>query len=95
MLCGVNPPPLTVMLPQQRRASLVALFGQLHPGRGILWAEHQREVEFSFSVPPALCLGHAPQLRVLRGDLSADGQLVGDVLHPLLNHMTDGQSHKI
>lgn len=71
------------MLLEQLRASLVALFGQLHPGRRVLWAEHPREVELSFTVPPALSLGDTPQLRVLCRDLSTDGQLVGDVLHTL------------
>lgn len=61
------------MLLEQRCASPVALFGQLHPGRWVLRAEHLREVELSFPVPPALSLGHAPQLRVLHGDLSANG----------------------
>lgn len=71
------------MLLEKLCASLVAPFGQLHPGRWVLGAEHLGEVELSFTIPPALSLGHAPQLSVLCGDLSPDSQLVGDVLHTL------------
>jgi len=71
------------VLLEQLCASLVALLGQLHPGGRVFGAEHLGEVELPLAVPPALSLGHAPQLRVLCGDLSADGQLVGDVLNAL------------
>lgn len=71
------------MLPEQFGASPVALLGQLHPGRWVLRTKHLREVELSFAIPPALSDGHAPQLRVLCGDLGADGELVGDVLDAL------------
>lgn len=73
----------TIMLLEKLCASLVALFGELHPGRRVLRAECLREVELSFTIPPALSLGHTPQLRVLCGDLCTDGELVGDVFHTL------------
>lgn len=71
------------MLLEELCASLVTLFGHLHPGGRVLRAEHLREVELPFTVPPALSLSHAPQLRVLCHDVGADGQLVGYVLHTL------------
>lgn len=54
------------MVAKQLRASLVALFGQLHPGRWILRAKHLRKVELPFAVPPTMSLGDTPQLWVLR-----------------------------
>lgn len=74
---------LTVVLLQKLRAPLVALLGQLHPGRRRLGAEGLGEVKLSLAVPPALRLGHAAELGVLCRDLCADGELVGDVLHTL------------
>lgn len=74
---------VTIVLLEKLCASPVALFGKLHPGWRVLRAEHLREVELSFTIPPALSLGHGPQLRVLCGDLCTDGELVGDVLHTL------------
>lgn len=77
------------MLLEQLCASPVALLGQLHPGRRVLGTKHMREVKFSLTVPPALSLGYAPQVRVLCGDLAANGELVGDVLNTLWKKQVD------